>query len=329
MVGRLHERSSWIDFLRQTNFSTLLFSCSRISGTIQSMGRMLQVRVAAQVLFGRVHISDSPSPLSGRLEFSMLHVDADRAVDLNGLRQAYCAIANISDPSIANRRQPSAIKQFCAWWCNGNQYIQDETRTWGEIGLRDGDVVMLLTEPPDEETKVLIHLLSRQTAKIDADAKKKEMESMIAQGVQAAINPLTRVRREFISNQVFIAMPMNETARPELADTHDTLKAVCGELGLIAMRVDDSRTNHRITDTIRDLIDTSEFVIADLSDNRPNVFFEAGYAEGIGKIPVYIAKHGTDLQFDIKDYPVIFYSNQRSLRDGVAVRLRGLIQKRS
>lgn len=293
------------------------------------MGRQIEVRVAALVPFGRVHINDSSAALRGRTEYTWLRLDADRPVDRDMLRLIYCTIANLTDPSIAAQRVPSAIKAFSSWWHEGATYIQDEQRTWGAIGVRNGDLLVLLTEPPDEETKNLIDMVVKQTAMIDADAEKKALAEAISEGVQAAVGPHTRARSKPVPGQVFIAMPMNENAQPELADTHDTLKAVCGELGLSAKRVDDVQTNNRITDTIRDLIDASEFVIADLSDNRPNVYFEAGYAEGVGKTPVYIAKVGTDVQFDVKDYPVIFYQNQRSLRDGVTVRLRSLVETRS
>lgn len=293
------------------------------------MGRQIEIRVAAFVPFGRVHINDDPAALQGRTEYAPLNLDADRPVNRDMLQQIYCMIANRTDSSIAAQRVPGALEAFSAWWREGATYVQDEHRTWGAIGVRNGDLLILLTAPPDEETKNLIDMVVSQTSRIDADAEKKAMAEAIAEGVQAAVGPHARARTEPVPNHVFIAMPMNEEANPELADTHDTLKTICEDLGLTAKRVDDVQTNNRITDTIRDLIDASEFVIADLSDNRPNVFFEAGYAEGIGKTPIYIAKAGTDLQFDVKDYPVIFYQNQRTLRDKVTVRLRSLIADRA
>lgn len=292
------------------------------------MGRQIEIRVAAFVPFGRVHISDSPAALKGRTEYAPLSLDVDRPLDSAMLRLIYCSIANLTDPTAAAGRVPGAIKAFSAWWHDGAAYVQDEKRTWSAIGVRTGDLLILLTEPPNDETKSLIDMVVRQTSMIDANAEKKALAEVIAEGVQSAVGPHTRVRIKPVSNQVFIAMPMNENAKPELADTHDTLKAVCAELSLTAKRVDDVQTNNRITDTIRNLIDASEFVIVDLSDSRPNVFFEAGYAEGIGKTPIYIAKTGTDLQFDVKDYPVIFYQNQRALRDGVALRLTSLVDAR-
>lgn len=61
-------------------------------------------------------------------------------------------------------------------------------------------------------------------------------------------------------------------------------------------------------------IQKAEYVIVDLTESRPNVFYEAGYAQGIGKIPIYIAKKGTELEFDLKDYPVIFFDSYRAER---------------
>ena len=56
--------------------------------------------------------------------------------------------------------------------------------------------------------------------------------------------------------------------------------------------------------------------------------FEAGYAHGLGKIPIYFAKHGTGLEFDVKDFPVIFYRNLKELKDGLKRRLEGLKRNR-
>jgi len=44
----------------------------------------------------------------------------------------------------------------------------------------------------------------------------------------------------------------------------------------------------------------------------------------LGKIPVYVARHGTKLEFDLKDYPVLFFKNLKGLKDAVERRLKGL-----
>jgi nucleoside 2-deoxyribosyltransferase len=296
---------------------------------MKRMGRQIQARIAAFVPFGRVHVDENPGALEGRLESCPITLDSDHVISEAMLRLCYCTIANRVDASVASRRVPQSLRTFAAWWREGATYIQHESRTWGSLGIRNRDTLILIAEPPDDDTRALVDMASRQIDSIDARDSTRSLEQTIAQGIKNAMSSHTRVRSEPKTNQVFIAMPMNESAQPGLADVHDGLKAACEELGLEARRVDDVQTNTRITDTIRHLIESSEFVIADLTHNRPNVFFEAGYAEGIGKTPIYLAAAGTELQFDVKDYPVIFYENIRALREGVSSRLKALVGLRS
>ena len=128
------------------------------------------------------------------------------------------------------------------------------------------------------------------------------------------------------SGYVFIAMPM-DPARSELDDVHDAIKQVASDCGLQAERTDDVQQNERITDLILESIRKAQFIVADLTDAKPNVFFEAGYAHGRGKTPIYVARNGTKLEFDLKDYPVIFYSSMRELREGLEKRFRALAAK--
>lgn len=111
---------------------------------------------------------------------------------------------------------------------------------------------------------------------------------------------------------VFVAMPIEPANLFD--DVLDSIKEGCNACGLIVERVDEAQTNERITDRILESIQKAEYVIVDLTESRPNVFYEAGYAQGIGKIPIYIAKKGTELEFDLKDYPVIFFDSYRAER---------------
>jgi len=128
------------------------------------------------------------------------------------------------------------------------------------------------------------------------------------------------------SGYVFIAMPM-DSSRREFDDVHDAIKQAANNCGLQAERTDDVEQNERITDRILESIQKAQFIVADLTGSRPNVFFEAGYAHGRSKTPIYIAKSGTVLEFDLKDYPVIFFDSIRELREGLEKRLRSLATK--
>jgi hypothetical protein len=123
--------------------------------------------------------------------------------------------------------------------------------------------------------------------------------------------------------KAFVAMAIDAT-NPSLEDVLDTIRAACEECGIRAKRIDEDQSNDRITDRIVENVRTAEFVIVDLTLARPNVFFEAGFAHGLGKTPIYIARHDTKPEFDIKDYPIIFFRNMRELRTGLVARLKAL-----
>jgi hypothetical protein len=144
-------------------------------------------------------------------------------------------------------------------------------------------------------------------------ARSPESEKQVA---TVAANPVQK-------GYVFVAMPM-AGERPEYDDVLDAIKAAADACGLVAERVDEVQSNERITDRLLESIRRAEFVIADLTDARPNVFYEAGYAYGLGKTPIYVAREGTKLEFDLRDYPVIFFSSMRQLRVGLEKRLRAI-----
>jgi len=127
---------------------------------------------------------------------------------------------------------------------------------------------------------------------------------------------------EIQKNYVFVAMPIGPMN--PFDDVLDAIKEACSRCGLTAERVDEAQSNERITDRILESIQKAEFVIVDLTESRPNVFYEAGYAQGIGKLPIYIARANTNLEFDLKDYPIIFFDSYRELKAGLESRLRSL-----
>lgn len=126
----------------------------------------------------------------------------------------------------------------------------------------------------------------------------------------------------------FIAMAMDPADRA-LEDVLHTIKRAAADLGISAERIDDQNHNSRITDRIMESIQRAQFVICDLTYSKPNVFFEAGYAHGLSKVPIYIARKGTKLEFDIKDYPVIFFETYRELEENLKGRLNSIATKKN
>ena len=111
-------------------------------------------------------------------------------------------------------------------------------------------------------------------------------------------------------NTAFIIMSFKK----EYIDLYDAFEEVCKEFKYEAIRTDQKISFEKITPMILEGIKNSAFVIADITEKSLNVFYEIGYAEGIRRPLILTAKKGTELPFDIKDTPVIFWETHRELK---------------
>jgi hypothetical protein len=120
---------------------------------------------------------------------------------------------------------------------------------------------------------------------------------------------------------VFTIMPFME----EFRDVFASYAEVCRERGFSAARTDQSESGERIIPQILDGIRRSAFVIADVTAANPNVFYEIGFAAGLGRSVIVTAKKGTPLPFDIMDVPVLFWGGQEDLKDQLRKRIGGAL----
>lgn len=109
----------------------------------------------------------------------------------------------------------------------------------------------------------------------------------------------------------------------------EVYKTVCEKNDLDCWRVDEiSRPGSITRDIVEGIID-AEVVIADLTSQNPNVFYELGIAHSVGNKTIMTAQTLHDVPFDIRSYRVLVYdqtiSGSRQLAEDLDKALKELL----
>lgn len=114
---------------------------------------------------------------------------------------------------------------------------------------------------------------------------------------------------------VFVAMSFRVEEEPALVDYFEAMKRAVREaqVPINLMRIDLLEGDYEISQKIMDKISKSDFVLADFTLNPSNVYFEVGNARGSGKTVIPMARSGTLLEFDTRNWRTIFYKNATEL----------------
>lgn len=177
------------------------------------------------------------------------------------------------------------------------------------FGMAAGDI---FDDLPDTVERIKItglshddlQILTKSTAVLTTDqAIEQYAESVVSLAEKAAL-----------SRDVFLIMSFEET--DDLEDYRAAVKEVCQKAGFQAVRTDSrpAANSHQIVDAIHNHIQTCGFVIADLTNERPNVYYEIGYAKGLEKKLILTSKKGTAVHFDLHGYNRVEWTGTENLK---------------
>jgi len=122
----------------------------------------------------------------------------------------------------------------------------------------------------------------------------------------------------------FVAMSFREEEEPALVDYFRAMERAvrATELPIKLVRVDLVDGDYEISQRIMEEIDKADIVIADFTLNSSNVYFELGYARGKNRRIIQIARKGTHLEFDIRNWRTVFYRNATELEEKLGPELK-------
>jgi hypothetical protein len=223
--------------------------------------------------------------------------------------------ADVADLRIAARRMYSALyfRRYQHW---DTEVLHDEGTVLGvkPAGQSEDDI------GPDDAKK---HFFSGFDKLMEVSQLLSPSEADLPRAIVSSETPSVRRYRP---NTAFIMMWI-DPGQPQLEDVKNCLKEVFGQFGITAIRSDEIEHQDVITSRILDEIATSEYLIADLTGERPSVYYEIGYAHAIDKRPILYRSKGTKLHFDLSVHNVPEYENITDLRKKLRTRLVALTNK--
>jgi hypothetical protein len=130
-----------------------------------------------------------------------------------------------------------------------------------------------------------------------------------------------KILKSFRSNKSFIAMSFSLTDRDRV---QDAMERACRENGFEGQTVDREEFNGAITDKIIAMINSAHFVISDFTENKHGVYYEAGYAAGLGKTVIYTVNkdHIANLHFDTRHLNHVVWDNYDDLFEKLNYRIK-------
>lgn len=127
-----------------------------------------------------------------------------------------------------------------------------------------------------------------------------------------------------IKPKAFVVMQFTEEYN-ELYN--EVIKPVCEDYGLECERADDYYTTNMIIEDIVTSITSASVVIAEITPDNPNVFYEVGYSHAINKPTILLCdKKRTKLPFDLSSFRTLFYDNTIAGKTQVERKLRKYLQ---
>jgi hypothetical protein len=171
----------------------------------------------------------------------------------------------------------------------------------------------------EEEFLWYIEWLEHQQLVFRTGAGQKVVQLTLSMNGWNQVQPLPRPGG--FPGQCFVAMWFSELTREAY---EDGIEPAISDAGFKPIRIDRKEHNNEIPDEIIAEIRNSEFMVADFTGQRAGVYYEAGFAMGLGRRVIWCCKKDeiVKLHFDTNHKNHIDWQTPRELRDRLYTRIR-------
>ena len=128
------------------------------------------------------------------------------------------------------------------------------------------------------------------------------------------------------SNRCFVAMSFSDSQ----CDTRNAIRIAIKNCDFDAILIDEQHIDSEVTinDALIAEIKKSKFVVADFTEHKHGVYFEAGFALGLRKPVIYLCdkKDFDNTHFDTNHYPHIIYESLSDLTEKLQTKIEAWIK---
>jgi hypothetical protein len=157
--------------------------------------------------------------------------------------------------------------------------------------------------------------VSQVLSKLDEGQKQiteDEIDKLLRKRQQIVVSPKAFKVRDYEvdERQVLVLIPFSK----EFEDIyHFGIVSACNRAGLKTIRYDLVKYSDITNDQIYEIMLRSGLVVAELTNSNPNILYQVGIANTLGKETILIARKGSEIPFNIRNMRIVFYSQIKNL----------------
>lgn len=138
------------------------------------------------------------------------------------------------------------------------------------------------------------------------------------------VNPIFHGRNFLKDNSLcFVLMPFKE---PYTEIYEKLIKPIVEKEGLVCKKADDIFSTQSVIEDIWENINKASLIIAEITDNNPNVMYELGICHSIGKDVMMITQNPKNIPFNFRHLRTYPYQNDIAKADELKANISSMIQ---